>query len=174
VVVNNGLGVNTVSVLLGIGDGTFTTNNGYGAGTNPFAVAIGDFNGDTRPDVAVANDIPSPPGTVSVLMNIGRGWAGVPFVTNDRPLFARISPNPASGPVSFQFAMPRAGRISLAIYDVAGRLVRTPLDQGIASGTHSLLWDGRDRHGALVPAGAYYVAMRVNGQQLARKLVILR
>ena len=42
-------------VLLGNGDGTFQAARNFGAGTNPISVAVGDFNGDGRPDLAVAN-----------------------------------------------------------------------------------------------------------------------
>src|SRR5205823_11321950 len=52
------------TVLLGKGDGTFKAPYYYGGGYVPDAVVVGNFNGDTFPDVAVANY----PG-VSVLLN---------------------------------------------------------------------------------------------------------
>ncbi len=45
---------NSVGVLLGNGDGTFGTTDTYAAGGNPRAVGVGDFNGDTFLDLAVA------------------------------------------------------------------------------------------------------------------------
>src|SRR5207253_3202005 len=59
-------GPNTVSVLLGNGDGTFQAAQAFGAGTNPASVAVGDFNGDGMPDLAVANFNSD---NVSVLIN---------------------------------------------------------------------------------------------------------
>src|SRR2546426_790400 len=47
-------GSNTVSVLLGNGDGTFRAAPTVAAGINPFSVAVGDLNGDGVPDLAVA------------------------------------------------------------------------------------------------------------------------
>jgi len=67
-------GSNTVSVLLGNGDGTFRlppTN--LAVGNNPFSVAVGDFNGDGRQDLAVAN---LGSNTVSVLLGNGDGTFG--------------------------------------------------------------------------------------------------
>jgi hypothetical protein len=46
-------GPGTVSVLLGNGDGTFQSAVAYPVGTEPLAVAVGDFNG--RPDIVTAN-----------------------------------------------------------------------------------------------------------------------
>ena len=44
-----------VSVLLGNGDGSFQAARLFPAGGGPFSVAVGDFNGDSFPDLAVAN-----------------------------------------------------------------------------------------------------------------------
>ena len=47
---------NDVSVLLGNGDGTFQPQVTYAVGSYPDAIVAGDFNGDGRTDLAVAND----------------------------------------------------------------------------------------------------------------------
>jgi hypothetical protein len=67
-------GDNTVSVLLGNGDGTFHAHVDYPTGNHPGSVAIGDFNGDGQPDLAVANagDYQNPR-TVRVLLGDGEG-----------------------------------------------------------------------------------------------------
>ena len=48
-------GDDTVSVLLGNGDGTFQPQVTYAVGLVPDAIVAGDFNGDGRTDLAVAN-----------------------------------------------------------------------------------------------------------------------
>jgi FG-GAP-like repeat/FG-GAP repeat/PASTA domain len=63
-------GVNTVSVLLNRGDGSFQAKLDLGTGDGPESVAIGDLNGDGKPDLATANAYGS---TVSVLLNKGDG-----------------------------------------------------------------------------------------------------
>jgi FG-GAP-like repeat len=46
---------NSVSVLLGVGKGTFTTAVPYAVGKKPWSVAIGDLNGDGVMDLATSN-----------------------------------------------------------------------------------------------------------------------
>ena len=65
-VVNTDFPSGTVSVLLGNGDGNFQTESKFVVGRGPFSVAVGDFNGDGLPDLAVANDDSS---DVTVLIN---------------------------------------------------------------------------------------------------------
>ncbi len=67
---------NSVSVLLGNGDGTFGTARVYTAGQSPDAVAVGDFNGDDVPDVVTANQGAfgiAPAGSVGLLLGNGDG-----------------------------------------------------------------------------------------------------
>jgi hypothetical protein len=58
-----------MSVLLGNGDGTFQAAVNYAAGRGPVSVALGDFNGDGKSDLAVANNSG---GKVSVLLSTTR------------------------------------------------------------------------------------------------------
>src|SRR5262249_46629773 len=70
VVNNNG---NSVSILLGKGDGTFTSAGEFATGDHPLSVATGDFNGDLKQDLATANA-----GDVSVLLGNGDGTFKTP------------------------------------------------------------------------------------------------
>jgi hypothetical protein len=65
-------GSNTVSVLLNTGDGSFRAHRDYRTGLSPASVAIGDLNGDGKPDLATANS-EFLVNTVSVLANRGDG-----------------------------------------------------------------------------------------------------
>jgi len=89
----------TVSVLLGNGDGTFQVAVNYGAGIGPASVAVGDFNGDGKPDLAVANigsftnNTPTEDGSVSLLSGKGDGTfqAAVGFGTGISPISIAVS-----------------------------------------------------------------------------------
>jgi hypothetical protein len=64
----------SVSVLYGNGDGTFQSAVNFAAGTDPTNLAVGDFNGDGLPDLAVTNPLPTTVrGGVAILYNDGQG-----------------------------------------------------------------------------------------------------
>jgi hypothetical protein len=62
----------TVSVLLNKGHASFEAKRDFQTGRAPRSVALGDLNGDGKPDLATANDL-SLTGTASVLLNTGDG-----------------------------------------------------------------------------------------------------
>ena len=62
-----------LAVLLGNGDGTLQNAVSYPLGDDPTAVTAGDFNGDGNPDIAVANDGYSVPGSISLFLGKGDG-----------------------------------------------------------------------------------------------------
>ena len=76
---------NTVSVLLGNGDGSFQGARSFDAGSNPSSVAVGDFNRDGQLDLAVAN---SSSKNASVLLGNGDGSFLVrrDFAAEDTPI----------------------------------------------------------------------------------------
>ena len=61
---------NSVSILLGNGNGTFRAKVDYAAGTKPVSIAVGDFNGDGKTDLAVANQTSN---NLSVFLGNGNG-----------------------------------------------------------------------------------------------------
>ncbi len=60
----------TISILLGLGDGSFGPQAQYSAGALPYSVVVGDFNGDGRQDVAVSNRGNR---AVSIFLGLGDG-----------------------------------------------------------------------------------------------------
>jgi hypothetical protein len=81
--------------------------------------------------------------------------------------FALRGSNPSSAGLEFAYTMPSRGRVTIAIYDVAGRVVATPLDEVKDAGPHTLRWNG----GAA--AGVYFARISAAGRHAVQRAVIL-
>jgi glucose/arabinose dehydrogenase len=84
-----------------------------------------------------------------------------------------ISPNPSSGPIDVEFALPRAGSASLRLVDPRGRVVATLSTGTRSAGRHRLSWDG-STSGGRVAAGVYFVELRANGVVRSQRVVLAR
>jgi hypothetical protein len=87
---------------------------------------------------------------------------------------AAALPNPSSGNATLTFTLPRAGKATLALYDVSGRLVRTVFAGPAPAGPNAAVWDGRDDAGRAVAAGAYFERLLFEDQEAVGKVVRLR
>jgi hypothetical protein len=93
----------------------------------------------------------------------------------DRVWFAPPWPTPASGPVHLSYALPRAARVSLAIHDAAGRVVRHLVADAVeTAGRHATVWDGRTDTGARAASGVYVASLVVDDEAHQRRIPLLR
>jgi len=83
-------------------------------------------------------------------------------------------PNPFSGGTAVRFTAVRTGAADLAVFDLAGRRVRTLLDETVVPGVHETVWDGRDDAGRRLAAGIYFLRARMDGAAGARRVVLMR
>ena len=86
-------------------------------------------------------------------------------------------PNPARTTLQVAFGVPAAAngtRLQVAIYDLAGRHVRTLTDAHARPGRSAVTWDLRDARGTPTPAGVYLVRLAAGQHLLMRKVVVLR
>jgi len=65
-------------------------------------------------------------------------------------------------------------RVTLVIYDMRGRLVRTLMDEQIEPGRYTVTWDGRSERGEEVSSGAYLYTLKSDISSTTRKMVVLR
>ena len=83
-------------------------------------------------------------------------------------------PNPsARGETRIPFTVPQKGRVTLRILDIRGREITTLIDRVSEPGTSSIIWDGQDASGEIVPAGIYFYELQVSGAKASRKLTRL-
>lgn len=84
------------------------------------------------------------------------------------------SPNPFNPRTTLRFALPRDGAARLAVYDLAGRLVRTLADGNLPQGANEIAWDGRDAAGRPVGTGAYVARLEADAVEATTRLALLR
>jgi hypothetical protein len=83
-------------------------------------------------------------------------------------------PNPFNPQTTIAYSVPNSGIVSLRIYDVQGRLVRTVVNEEKRAGEHRAVWRGRDRNGSPVASGIYFVRLDFGSSTQTRKVVLLK
>jgi hypothetical protein len=89
---------------------------------------------------------------------------------------AQNAPNPFNPSTTIQFSVPegKAGTVSLKVYDVRGRLVRSLVDATKDAGTYTVFWDGTNENGQKVSSGVYFYRMTAGSFTQTRKMVMLK
>lgn len=84
------------------------------------------------------------------------------------------NPNPFNPNTTIRYQLPGWSRVSLRIYDIAGRPVRTIMVGYRSPGYHDIIWDGRDDLGDEVASGIYYYSLAAGDYRETRRMVLLR
>ncbi len=85
-----------------------------------------------------------------------------------------VQPNPVRGEARLAFSLAAGGPATLRVYDLAGRLVRTLLEDERPAGPGVLIWDGRDGDGREAAAGVYFARLESRGRVMSQKLLMVR
>lgn len=84
-------------------------------------------------------------------------------------------PNPFAQSATIRFSTAKTGNVTLTIYDVQGRKVRTLVDDVLPAGVHEARWDGRDANGVGAASGTYFYRLTAaDGSAQTRTFVRLR
>jgi hypothetical protein len=92
-----------------------------------------------------------------------------------RPTLTLVGRRPDWGSEAVEFTTGNeSGRVTLSVYDVAGRERRVLLDQDEAAQMSEYVpWRGLDQSGRLLPSGVYYVRLRLPHASITRPVLIL-
>jgi len=91
-----------------------------------------------------------------------------------KPALAACRPNPFRDRTQIAYQLPTASNVSLRVYDVTGRTVRT-LQSGFQKpGAYTVNWDSRDSRGRQVARGVYFYRLDTPGFRAVKKAVVTR
>jgi len=84
-------------------------------------------------------------------------------------------PNPFNPTTAIRYELDRSAQVTLAVYDVKGRLVRR-LVAGVRQGPgiFTVYWNGRDQRGEPVSTGVYFYRLVAGSRRETRKMVLLK
>ncbi len=142
------------------------------------AINAGDpnFVADTN-----EQDMDHEPRIVDSRVDIGADESQVTSATSNQTMvpqqlrIVRLYPNPFNANLKIRFQIAQAGQVTLAIYDITGRLVAALLNHHFRPpGTFDVLWNGQSQKQKACPSGAYFVVLEAHGQRAIQKIFLIR
>ena len=102
------------------------------------------------------------------------GWilTGVPESGEPFPTVFSLEqnqPNPFNPVTTLRFSVPEQSRVTIRLYNVMGREVRTLVDEDLEAGHHTMTLSGEG-----LPSGVYFCRMEAAGFSQTRKLILLK
>ena len=179
-------GVTQVSITGDYSGGTYTVWRQPASGGEPVRITQNDI---LCLGSCFAEDRGAVPGTTylyrfEVTMPSDAGGAPISFgpyratisPALGRPVGVFVYPNPGHGPTGIQLHVAGAPgdpavRGEAAIYDLAGRRVRTVHEGALARGLTTLAWDGRDDRGGELRSGVYLLRFTVAGRAAVARII---
>ncbi|KQC06498.1 MAG: hypothetical protein APR54_01635 [Candidatus Cloacimonas sp. SDB] len=90
------------------------------------------------------------------------------------PVLKNNYPNPFNPETTIEFSIPEDKLIELSIYNLKGQKVKTLLSEVIESGSHSVIWDGKDQHNKPVSSGIYFYNLSTGSSNLTKKMILIK
>ena len=83
-------------------------------------------------------------------------------------------PNPFNPSTKISYSIPESGDISLNIYDMRGRRIKSLVNKNQASGRYLIEWNATDDYGNNVGAGVYIYQLRSKNKPLSQKMILMK
>ncbi len=109
-----------------------------------------------------------------ILTYFGAGLGEPIAVPDAAVLSVRCFPNPFNPSTTIAYTLPHAGRATLKVFDLRGRLVRVLLDGDLPAGPGQVVWDGADGDGAAVASGVYFHELLAGGETRLGKMTLVK
>jgi len=168
----------TCSNIFGNDDGDWVATVEHLAGINGNISADPLLCDPGNWDYSVAANSPCLSDLCGTIGAVGVGQCGTPSSVLATPELSfqlrGCYPNPFNPSTTISYVLGRDSAVQLQVFDVAGKLVRTLVDEtSVAAGPHDVRWHGRDDDGQNVAAGVFlYVLTTPDGRDTGRMALI--
>jgi len=159
---------------------TATVTLYYQSTTKEYITFLRDENhtntlGDDLYNAWVAQGMSPPEVMAETTVVVNGGPVGLP----DDPYTPTIAalghavPNPFRASTRLTYRLPAEGSVRIAVFDPAGRKIRTLVDGTVPAGEYEASWDGRDDSGRQAAAGIYFVQMQTADRKIAKRVTLI-
>lgn len=83
-------------------------------------------------------------------------------------------PNPFNSTTNIKFYIKNDSRVSLEVYDILGRKVKTITEEFLKNGEYSFQWTGKDNYNNEAASGVYFILLKTGGMKLIKKVILLK
>jgi hypothetical protein len=132
------------------------------------AVVLTETPCDVEVTATAHNFIPAT-GAVAVLEG-----TGVDVEVDAPTALLQNAPNPFNPSTTLSFSVGERSRVTIGVYDVAGRRISLLVDSEFDPGRFSVRWDGRDGAGRHVASGTYFARMSAGSSSFERKMILIK
>jgi hypothetical protein len=87
---------------------------------------------------------------------------------------AQNIPNPFNPTTTIRFTIPKNSHVTLEIFDVLGRRVKTLVDGPRRANNYKIIWDSKNDHGNAVASGVYFYRLKAGKFTKTRKMLLLK
>lgn len=154
---------------------TFAGGRSDSVGVNvvPFSNGVGtfDFHIESVGDPSLFHDF------VGLTLYAGTAAVGAAELTSlddEVVVLSQNFPNPVARGTRIAFSLSAGGKVTLSVFDAAGRLVDTLVDGTHSAGAHTVAWSAADRSGRPLPSGVYWYRLSTNGETRTKRMTVIR
>jgi hypothetical protein len=159
-----------------------------GGATFPYTIATREANDSTF--TWIVPDTPSDSCILKVVAydqslneaeDVSNAFFSIKSIADTKPVpeIARFGlyqnhPNPFNPLTCIEFSLGERARVTLRVYDISGKVVKTLVQETMPAGRHAATWNGGDESGRPVASGIYVCRLEASGKTAMRKMAVLR
>ena len=83
-------------------------------------------------------------------------------------------PNPFNPETTIEFTVPTDGYVKIVVFNAAGQLVNSLVDEELSAGGYKTTWDARDQNGQELSSGVYFIRMQASDFAATRSVTLLK